>query len=280
MKTYFKITDNKRIDLFGEHWYPCGDEVYPGSTKIINEDISYGKYQFAKIYGKDTDRVLRELGDIGTLFHSMIETFLKQGEIHYQDYVNETYFNQAWNRMKRFELFFKEVIKEHFIIDGIEITTINKVHQYGGTIDLTATAKKTVYKQSNNGFTKKAIEIFKQYVSKDNFDLFLNAVNESKKPQILWEEGSKHDFDWKSSKQVTDSMRLQISSYAISDEADFGHIVCFPEFSENEKGYSHSILNPNDIETWFAEFIKVRNIFNLKDIKPLYEQTPIIYKRD
>lgn len=270
---------NHCIKLWDEHWYPHKDELFAGSTQIIGVDKDW-QIEFAKKHGKDFNRELRRLGDIGNLAHSLFEQYEKNGFVNHYDYANEQYIDEVWQRMDRFIEFYETYIIPNFEIIGIEQITINELHKYGGTIDLNLRAKKPMYSKIETGLTKAGIELLKSYLDEHNFDIFVNQFSKTKKPKLLWDTGSKHILDWKTSATVMEHHKIQGASYAISEDADFAHIVCFPEKPTTKKGYSHSILNSSDIDEYFIKFVKLLKRFEEQDVQPLFKTLPISFERE
>lgn len=278
MKRYYEISQtekNKAIRLFNQSWYNIEGKEVPSVTFIQGQELGYGLYLYAKEHGIYTDEQIRILGEIGSLFHSMVEILLRKKVINYLDFVDERYFMEAWVRLVNFHKFYEDELKDKFEILDIEYTIYNEVHNYAGTVDLKARAIVPKYKTSTHGITKIGMELISKTVDKSKMDTLLKDIEKTKKPVIIWDTDTIHIFDWKSSKQVHDTHKSQVAAYAVAENADFGHVVCFPEFPETEKGYSHTIMNREDIELNFGTFLDFKRKFEAKNIKPKYFELPI-----
>jgi hypothetical protein len=240
MKTFYKVTEEKLIRLFNESWYYQGGKLYPSVTFIQSSEIGYGLAQYFKEHGIYTDQITKRLADIGSLFHHMVECFLKSGSVHYKDFQDHEYFIEAWRRMPNFYNFYEKELKDKHEILEIEYTIINDVHGYAGTMDL-----KTM-ERINDG-TPEVTSVI-------------------------------HVWDWKSSKQVQDHHKSQVAAYAVAEDADFAHVVCFPEHPRTKQGYSLTTLDREQINEQFGEFLFIKQRFDRTHKQPLFKEIPISFE--
>lgn len=143
MKFYEFDKEQQRVDIFNERWYrhPQTKEFYRNVTTILGViDKGYGFEEFLKGNGFNADIIVKRAGDFGTIFHQMVETFLKGGTVSYYDYTNlgDSIATQLWERFSTWHDFWEELNREHVIEykeEGVEYIVYNEEQGYAGTVD-------------------------------------------------------------------------------------------------------------------------------------------------
>lgn len=145
MKFYEFDEKEKRVDIFNERFYrrdiDGSTKWYRNVTTILGI-ISKG-YQFdewLKNNGHNTEIILDRAGRFGTMFHGMVETFLKGGTVNYYDYngLGEQVSTSLWERFSLWHDFWVELNAEHEVTykpEGIEYIVYNDQYEYAGTVD-------------------------------------------------------------------------------------------------------------------------------------------------
>jgi len=277
-RTLFNIEEDlkgqKVIRSWNQSWYYRNGKATPSVTFIQDSaEIEYWQILFYRKYGVYATETLRILGDIGTLFHRMVEHFLKYGEIDMKYYSDEIYFIEAWKRLCGFVEFYENFLENQFEIISIESSVFNDEIGYAGTVDLKARALTDKFKKVNIGITKAGLNICQNYIDENKFNNFVKDYERTKKPELIWAKDSIHIFDWKSSAQIQSSHKSQVSAYVKADYADFAHVVCFPEYPDTDAPYSISTLNKDEIEKHFITFLEKKKKFDEKGVKP-YDDLP------
>lgn len=119
--TVYKNSEGKRI---------------PGTTTVIGvmeKPALYRWHNELGLKGIDSTRYVGELAEIGSLAHLIIEKYLKNEEMNYDDYSPNTV-KTAENAVLKFFHWLES--KKDFRVIGSEMVLISEKHQYGGTIDL------------------------------------------------------------------------------------------------------------------------------------------------
>lgn len=112
----------------------------PSVTTIISQHLGWNKQTLIgwtkrmMLGGQDTDKVLDEASQIGTLLHLLIEGFFRGLTIDTKDYS----YNQEKAAMKAFAGFLEWHKRVNFKELGTEIVLVNEELQVGGTIDCLA----------------------------------------------------------------------------------------------------------------------------------------------
>jgi hypothetical protein len=92
---------------------------------------------------------------------------------------------------------------------------------------------------------------------------------------LTHKDGLRYIWDWKTSKQVYDHHKSQVSAYAKALNADVANVVCFPEKPLTKQGYSITTLNSEQIEEHFEEFLFIKQKFDKTHKEPLFKTLPI-----
>ena len=96
--------DSKQINFLDERYYKYSEGIYfPSVTTVL--DIypkGYGFIQWLKDLGNNADEVLKRAGESGSKIHDAIETYLKGGEVLWDD---EIYDLSEWKQINTFRLF-------------------------------------------------------------------------------------------------------------------------------------------------------------------------------
>lgn len=144
MKFYEFDEKEKRVDIFNERWYPhpTNGKFYRNVTTILGVvDKGPGFQEFLKGNGFNADIIVKRAGDFGTIFHGMVETFLKGGTVSYYDYIylGDSLATALWERFSTWHNFWTELNAEHEVEykeEGIEYVVYNDEYEYAGTVDL------------------------------------------------------------------------------------------------------------------------------------------------
>ena len=142
MKFYEFNEDEKRVDIFNERFYKIGDKFYRNVTTILGIiDKGYNYTEWLKQTGYNSEIIVDRAGKFGSMFHSMVEKYLKGEDIKYYDYVylGESTATALWERFNVWIGFWKEFNEKYKVEvkpDLVEIICYSDINSYAGTCDL------------------------------------------------------------------------------------------------------------------------------------------------
>jgi len=87
--------------------------------------------------------------------------------------------------------------------------------------------------------------------------------------------GKVHIWDWKSSKDIQEHHKQQVSTYAYTVGADYAHVVAFPEGGRVKRGYKETVLDRGQIERYYGEFLELKKRFDKEHSLPAYMKYPV-----
>jgi len=121
--------------------------VVPGVTTIIdqlgwNKNVLIAWARRTALEGKDPDKVKQQAADIGTIAHAMIEAFLKMTGM---EFLSEYAPADVEKATMAFESFRDWWGKQSLAYVSSELQLVNKVYEYGGTVDMVAREGENVY---------------------------------------------------------------------------------------------------------------------------------------
>ena len=126
-----------KFDLHGTKYINEEGKRVPSVTTIISQHLGWNKQALLgwtkriMLGGQDSDKVLDEASQIGTLLHLLIEAFFRGLTIDTKDYS----YNQEKAAMKAFAGFMQWHDKVKFKSLRNELVLVNEELQVGGTID-------------------------------------------------------------------------------------------------------------------------------------------------
>jgi hypothetical protein len=124
-------TRAKRIELFDNRFYTADSETYYPSVTTVLHEWSPEPFliEWWKNNGRNSDILLREAAERGTLVHESIEKLLQGLEIKYEDINNF----ECWKMILKFKQWFIKYDVEPL---HIEMKMVSKKYGVGGTADL------------------------------------------------------------------------------------------------------------------------------------------------
>tara|TARA_R100000353_G_scaffold7423_3_gene9330 strand:+ start:20855 stop:21508 length:654 start_codon:yes stop_codon:yes gene_type:complete len=129
-----------KFDLHGTKYINEEGNRVPSVTTIINQQLGWNKQALLgwtkrmMLGGQDSDKVLDEAAQIGTLLHLLIEGHQQGFDIDTKDYS----YNQEKAAMKAFAGYLQWYEKVKFKPLRNELVLVNEEMQVGGTIDCIA----------------------------------------------------------------------------------------------------------------------------------------------
>lgn len=129
-----------KFDLHGTKYINEEGNRVPSVTTIINQHLGWNKQALLgwtkrmMLGGQDSDKVLDEAAQIGTLLHLLIEGHQQGFDIDTKDYS----YNQEKAAMKAFAGYLQWYEKVKFKPLRNELVLVNEEMQVGGTIDCVA----------------------------------------------------------------------------------------------------------------------------------------------
>ena len=129
-----------KFDLHGTKYINEEGNRVPSVTTIINQQLGWNKQALLgwtkrmMLGGQDSDKVLDEAAQIGTLLHLLIEGHQQGFDIDTKDYS----YNQEKAAMKAFAGYLQWYEKVKFKPLRNELVLVNEEMQVGGTIDCVA----------------------------------------------------------------------------------------------------------------------------------------------
>ena len=129
-----------KFDLHGTKYINEEGKRVPSVTTIINQHLGWNKQALlgwtkrVMLGGQDSDKVLDEAAQIGTLLHLLIEGHQQGFDIDTKDYS----YNQEKAAMKAFAGYLQWYEKVKFKPLRNELVLVNEEMQVGGTIDCIA----------------------------------------------------------------------------------------------------------------------------------------------
>ena len=129
-----------KFDLHGTKYINAEGNRVPSVTTIINGHLGWNKQALLgwtkrmMLGGQDSDKVLDEAAQIGTLLHLLIEGHQQGFDIDTKDYS----YNQEKAAMKAFAGYLQWYEKVQFKPLRNELVLVNEEMQVGGTIDCIA----------------------------------------------------------------------------------------------------------------------------------------------
>jgi len=126
-----------KFSLHGTKYINEEGKRVPSVTTIINGHLGWNKQALLgwtkrmMLGGQDSDKVLSEAGDIGTLLHLLIEGHQQGFDVDTKDYS----YNQEKAAMKAFAGYLQWYEKRKFKSLRNELVLVNEEMQVGGTID-------------------------------------------------------------------------------------------------------------------------------------------------
>ena len=126
-----------KFGLHGTKYINEEGKRVPSVTTIINGHLGWNKQALLgwtkrmMLGGQDSDKVLNEASDIGTLLHLLIEGHQRGFDVDTKDYS----YNQEKAAMKAFAGYLQWYKKKNFKSLANELVLVNEEMQVGGTID-------------------------------------------------------------------------------------------------------------------------------------------------
>ena len=126
-----------KFSLHGTKYINEEGKRVPSVTTIISQHLGWNKNALIAwtkrmmLGGQDSDKVLSEAGDIGTLLHLLIEGHQQGFDVDTKDYS----YNQEKAAMKAFAGYLQWYEKRKFKSLRNELVFVNEEMQVGGTID-------------------------------------------------------------------------------------------------------------------------------------------------
>ena len=126
-----------KFSLHGTKYINEEGKRVPSVTTIISQHLGWNKNALLAwtkrmmLGGQDSDKVLSEAGDIGTLLHLLIEGHQQGFDVDTKDYS----YNQEKAAMKAFAGYLQWYEKRKFKSLRNELVLVNEELQVGGTID-------------------------------------------------------------------------------------------------------------------------------------------------
>jgi ATP-dependent exoDNAse (exonuclease V) beta subunit len=126
-----------KFSLHGTKYINEEGKRVPSVTTIISQHLGWNKNALIAwtkrmmLGGQDSDKVLSEAGDIGTLLHLLIEGHQQGFDVDTKDYS----YNQEKAAMKAFAGYLQWYEKRKFKSLRNELVLVNEEMQVGGTID-------------------------------------------------------------------------------------------------------------------------------------------------
>ena len=126
-----------KFSLHGTKYINEEGNRVPSVTTIISQHLGWNKNALLAwtkrmmLGGQDSDKVLSEAGDIGTLLHLLIEGHQQGFDVDTKDYS----YNQEKAAMKAFAGYLQWYEKRKFKSLRNELVLVNEELQVGGTID-------------------------------------------------------------------------------------------------------------------------------------------------
>jgi len=126
-----------KFSLHGTKYINEEGKRVPSVTTIISQHLGWNKNALLAwtkrmmLGGQDSDKVLSEAGDIGTLLHLLIEGHQQGFDVDTKDYS----YNQEKAAMKAFAGYLQWYEKRKFKSLRNELVLVNEEMQVGGTID-------------------------------------------------------------------------------------------------------------------------------------------------
>ena len=129
-----------KFDLHGAKYINLEGNRVPSVTTIISQHLGWNKQALLgwtkrmMLGGQDSDKVLDEASQIGTLLHLLIEGHQQGFDVDTKDYS----YNQEKAAMKAFAGYLQWYEKSEFKALRNELVLVNEEMQVGGTIDCIA----------------------------------------------------------------------------------------------------------------------------------------------
>jgi hypothetical protein len=126
-----------KFDLHGAKYINKEGNRVPSVTTIISQHLGWNKQALLgwtkriMLGGQDSDKVLDEASQIGTLLHLLIEAHQQGFDVDTKDYS----YNQEKAAMKAFAGYLEWYQKKNFKALKNEVVLVNEELQVGGTID-------------------------------------------------------------------------------------------------------------------------------------------------
>ena len=126
-----------KFSLHGTKYINEEGNRVPSVTTIISQHLGWNKNALLAwtkrmmLGGQDSDKVLSEAGDIGTLLHLLIEGHQQGFDVDTKDYS----YNQEKAAMKAFAGYLQWYEKKKYKSLANELVLVNEEMQVGGTID-------------------------------------------------------------------------------------------------------------------------------------------------
>ena len=126
-----------KLSLHGTRYINEEGKRVPSVTTIISQHLGWNKQALLgwtkrmMLGGQDSDKVLNEASDIGTLLHLLIEGHQRGFDVDTKDYS----YNQEKAAMKAFAGYLQWYKKKNFKSLANELVLVNEEMQVGGTID-------------------------------------------------------------------------------------------------------------------------------------------------
>ena len=126
-----------KFSLHGAKYINEEGNRVPSVTTIISQHLGWNKNALLAwtkrmmLGGQDSDKVLSEAGDIGTLLHLLIEGHQQGFDVDTKDYS----YNQEKAAMKAFAGYLQWYEKKKYKSLANELVLVNEEMQVGGTVD-------------------------------------------------------------------------------------------------------------------------------------------------
>ena len=126
-----------KFDLHGAKYINKDGKRVPSVTTIISQQLGWNKQALIgwtkrmMLGGQDSDKVLDEASQIGTLLHLLIEAHQQGFDVDTKDYS----YNQEKAAMKAYAGYLEWYQKKNFKSLKNEVVLVNEELQVGGTID-------------------------------------------------------------------------------------------------------------------------------------------------
>jgi hypothetical protein len=138
MKFYEFDETEKKVDIFGERFYPrkIGKELkwYRNVTTILGIiDKGYNFQEWLKNVGHNAEIIVDQAGTFGTDLHKMVELFFKEENVDYSNIQgSEIYKTSLWERFNIWIEWYKE---SKIVPIATETIVYSDKYEYAGTVD-------------------------------------------------------------------------------------------------------------------------------------------------
>ena len=122
-------------DIAHQRYYTKDGILVPGVTTVLSILAKPALIPWANklgLQGIEVGKFVDSLGDVGTLCHSIIESYLKKQEVDYSDYTP----NQRVLAENASKKFFEWEQKNDFQVLQSEFQLVSEKHFFGGTVDI------------------------------------------------------------------------------------------------------------------------------------------------